>query len=409
MKGIMKQKLLILVPLIFVILAFAAYRIFLSDGTENLEVVEVKKGKFELYVVSMGELVAHESTDILIPDVLLNRSVRIRHMAINDLVREGTEVEKGDYVATLDPSVVEERIKSTQETLDMLTGNFEKAGMDSSLNLSDARDAIRQSRESVLDKEVRVEQSVYESKAVQRQAQIELEMAKRSLEQKKRNYRQQTRKNEIKIRRIQDQIRQEERHMEILLQLKADLRITAPARGVVVYARDYGGDKIKVGSRVSRWNPRIAILPDLSTILSETYVKEIDVNKISLGMPVKIAIDAFPGEEFSGIVRTVANIGQEMPGQFLNGFKVEVEVDPDGFGLLPGMTSTNRFIIQAMDDQLMVPRAAVFVDQSQQIVYKKTPLGVVRQEIETGGENDEEVRVLDGIEEGDKVLLSPPN
>ncbi|WP_462318940.1 efflux RND transporter periplasmic adaptor subunit [Marinilabilia sp.] len=404
----MKQRLLILIPVVFVILAFLGYRFFLSEDVDETDLVEIKKGKFELYVVSMGELEAHESKDILIPEVLLDRTIRIRHIGINDLVREGTEVEEGDYVATLDPSEVEENIKNSQETLDMLNGNLENARMDSSLNLSDARDAIRQARDNVLDKEVKVEQSVYESKAIQRQVQIELEMAKRSLEQKKRNYQQKKRKNEISIKRIEGKIKQEEEHMQTLLQLKKDLVVQAPARGVVVYARDWGGDKIKVGSRVSRWNPRIAILPDLSTILSVTYVKEIDVTKIREGMPVKISIDAFPGEVFDGVVKTVANIGKEIEGQFLNGFKVEIEVDPHGVDLLPGMTSTNRFIIESMDDQLMVPREAVFVEDNRQVVYKKTPLGVVREEVKTAGENEEYIRILEGVKEGDKVFLTPP-
>ncbi|WP_016778824.1 efflux RND transporter periplasmic adaptor subunit [Anaerophaga thermohalophila] len=404
----MKQRLWILLPLVLVILAFIGYRLFWADETDGVEVAEVIRGKFEQYVTSIGELEAHKSTDILIPDVLTDRTVRIRDITINDLVREGTEVEKGDYVATLDPSGVEEHIKSTRETLDMLEANLEQARMDSSLNLSEARDAIRQAKDNVLDKEIKVEQSVYESKAVQRQAQIELEKAQRNLEQKKRNYRQLKRKNEISVQRIEEQFRQEENNLKILMQLKSDLIIRAPASGIVVYVREWNGEKRKVGSTVSRWDPRIAILPDLSTILSVTYVKEIDVTKVYVGMPVKITIDAFPEEEFNGTVRTVANIGKEIEGQFLNGFKVEIEVDPKGFELLPGMTSVNRFIIREMDDQLMVPREAVFVEGAEQVVYKKTPLGIVKQEVETGGENDEFIRIVKGLNEGDKVVLTPP-
>lgn len=405
----MKQRLLILLPLLFVVLSFVGYRFFLADDTEEIKTAEVEKGRFELYVVSMGELEAHESTDILIPDVMQDRTVRIHRIEINDMVREGTEVEKGDYVATLDPSEVEEHIQSTQETLDMLYNNLENAKMDSSLNLSDARDAIRRSEENVLDKEIKVEQSQYESEAVQRQARIELEKARRALERNKRNFRQQKRKNEVSIERIEENIHQEEEHMEVLHQLKEDLHITAPAPGVVVYARDRRGDKVSVGSNVSRWNPRIAILPDLSTILSVTHVKEIDVTKIEEGMPMKIKIDAFPGQEFDGEVRSVANVGQEMSGQFLNAFKVEIEVESDDYDLLPGMTSTNRFIIHSVEDQLMVPREAVFVEDGQEVVYKKTPLGPAAQEIETGGENEESIRILEGVQEGDEVLLNPPD
>jgi multidrug efflux pump subunit AcrA (membrane-fusion protein) len=404
----MKRKLLLLLPLFVIILIFLGYRFFMADTVDKDEMVVAEKGRFEYYVVSMGELEAHESKDIMIPDVLLNRTVRIRQIAINDLVREGTEVKKGDYVATLDPSEVEEHLKSTQETLDMLYANLENAKMDSSLNLTDARDAIRRSHDNVLDAEVKVEQSVYESKAVQRQAAIELEMARRQMEQKKRNYQQQKRKNELSVRRIEDNIRQEEQQMETLQQLKRDLVIKAPSGGVVVYVREWDGEKKKVGDMVSRWDPRIALLPDLSTILSVTYVKEIDVNEIHEGMAVKITIDAFPEEEFNGVVRTVANIGQEIEGQFLNGFKVEIEVNPNGFDLLPGMTSTNRFIIQAIDNQLMIPRDVVFVEENEQVVYKKTPLGIVRQEVKIEGENEKMVRVTEGLSEGDKILKHPP-
>ena len=404
----MKRRLWIFLPLALVVLAFVGYRIFMTDETDDAGVVEVIRDKFERYITSMGELEAHRSTDILIPDVLRGDAVRIRQIVINDLVKEGTIVEKGDYVATLDPSEVEDYIKRVNEDIDMFAANLEKAKMDSSINLSQVRDEIRQALDNVLDMEVKVEQSVYESKAVQRQTQIQLEMAQRKYEQKKRNYQKQQRKNELSVRRIENRLKEEKEQLEVLLQLKSDLVVTAPAAGVVVYVREWNGEKRKVGARVSRWDPRIAILPDLSTILSVTYVKEIDVTNVKVGMPVKIKIDAFPKEEFDGRVRTVANIGKEIAGQFLNGFKVEIEVDPKEAGLLPGMTSVNRFIIQEMEDELMVPREAVFVKDSFQIVYKKTPLGVVRQKVETGGENDEFIRILDGVDEGDKLVLTPP-
>jgi multidrug efflux pump subunit AcrA (membrane-fusion protein) len=405
----MKQRFYILIPLVFVLLAYVGYRLFLSDVGDDIELAEVEYGRFDLYVVSMGALEAHESVDILIPNILRDRSVRIYRIEINDLVREGTEVEKGDYVATLDPSEVEEEIKGSQEDLDRFTIDLEKARMDSSLKLSDARDAIRRSLDNVLDDEIKVEQSKYESEAVQRQAEIDLEKARRALQQGRRNYTQEQRKHELHVGRIQRRIRDEEKDMKMLLELKSDLRITAPSKGVVVYARDHRGNKRKIGSDVSRWDPRIAILPDLSTMLSITYVKEIDVTKIEEGMPVKISIDAFPGEEFNGEVVSIANIGQSIAGEFLNGFKVEIQVNSEGFDLLPGMTSTNRFIIQSMENQLMVPREAIFIENNREIVYKKTPLGVVEQEVETGGENEKQVRIVDGLKRNDKVLLQAPS
>lgn len=404
----MKQKIILLIPLILVVGSFIAYRFLTAENENQPDFARVEKGKFELTVVSMGDLEASQSKDILIPEPFQDRSVDIRWVEITDIVREGTLVEKGGYVATLDPSEVEEKIKQTQESIDMFLVQLENARIDSSINLSDARDAIRQSRDNVLDKEIKVEQSIYESKAVQRQTQIEYEMAQRSLEQRKRNYIQQQRKHETWIKRYQEKIAREQQRMAVLQQLKEELVVRAPSAGVVVYARDHDGNKIKVGTRVGRWSPQIAILPNLSTILSVTYVKEIDIMKVNFGMPVKIAIDAFPNQEFNGKVVKVANIGQDIPGQFLNGFKVEIEVDPGKFDLLPGMSATNLFVVFSMEDQLLIPRPALFIEDTMTFVYKKAGLNVERQEVTTGGENENFVRITAGLESGDKVLMHPP-
>lgn len=408
----MKKNLWQLVlPLVLVVLTLVIYALATREKEKEPDVVRVEQGLFEIIVSGTGELEAMESTNITIPDVLEDRSVRIRSIAINDIVREGTVVAPGDYVATLDPGDVEERIRSTEDAFEMYRNNLDNAKIDSSLVLSDARDEIRQARDLVLDQEIRLEQSVYESEAVQRQAQISLETAKRSLEQRQRNYSQLVRRHEMFIERAAENLKEQEDQMTVLQQLKRDLRITAPSNGLVVYARDGNDEKIRVGSYVSRWSPLIATLPDLTTLQSVVYVKEIDVSKVTPGLPVRVRIDAFPDQEFSGVVTRVANVGQEVPGEFFNAFKVEVKMSLNGEVLLPGMTSTNHIIVESDRDALIIPRLAVFDDpELGSFVYKREGLsGVVKQQIRTNGENDLSFRLSEGLSAGDRVLLHPPS
>lgn len=408
----MKKNLWQLVlPLVLVVLTLVIYALATREKEKEPDVVRVEQGLFEIIVSGTGELEALGSTNITIPDVLEDRSVRIRSIAINDIVREGTVVEKGDYVATLDPGDVEERIRSTEDAFEMYRNNLDNAKIDSSLVLSDARDEIRQARDLVLDQEIRLEQSVYESEAVQRQAQISLETAKRSLEQRQRNYSQLVRRHEMFIERAAENLKEQEDQMAVLQQLKRDLRITAPSSGLVVYARGGNDEKIRVGSHVSRWSPLIATLPDLNTLQSVVYVKEIDVSKVTPGLPVRVRIDAFPDQEFSGVVTRVANVGQEVPGEFFNAFKVEVKMSLNGEVLLPGMTSTNHIIVESDRDALIIPRLAVFDDpELGSFVYKREGLsGVVKQQIRTNGENDLSFRLSEGLSAGDRVLLHPPS
>ncbi|MDG5799737.1 HlyD family efflux transporter periplasmic adaptor subunit [Marinilabiliaceae bacterium ANBcel2] len=399
----------LVIPFALVVVSLIIYSIITGD-VEEPDYVRVEEGTFEVVVSANGRLEALKSTQISIPDVLQERRIRIRHIEINDIVREGTVVERGDYIATLDPGDVQDRLDNAYETLERIENNLENAALDSSLVLSRARDNIRRAQDDVYDREIELEQSAYESEAVQRQAQIALETAERKLEQERRTYQQERRRHNTRIRRYQEQLDDHTSYIEMLEQLRRDLYITAPSNGLVVYARDHGGNKVRAGSNVSRWQPMIATLPDLSTLQSEVYIPEINISKIKSGLDVRIRIDAFPEETFSGVVSRVANVGQDMPGEFFSAFKVEIEVDPNGKMLLPGMSSSNRIVVESVEDALMVSRMAVFSsDECESFVYKREGMSVVKKEIKTGGENDNHYLIKEGLQKGDRVLLTPPS
>jgi multidrug efflux pump subunit AcrA (membrane-fusion protein) len=366
--------------------------------------VRVTKGTFETYITEIGELKAEKSLDIMVPEVLFRRELDIWELKILDIVEEGKIVKKGDHVATLDPTNVVEELKDVNTRLDDYYNRLETAKLDSSLSLSSSRDNIQKAKDLVLDKEIKVEQSVYESKAVQRQARLELDQAKRSLERAIRNLEQQKRKHEKYINRYNEKIKKYERRKGLYLKLQSELNITSPADGMIVYGWSYDGP-IRAGSRVGPWSPLIATLPDLSTLMSEIKVKEINIAKIALGNKVRISIDAFPDKIFTGIIVKIANIGQEIPGEYQNGFKVEVKLDPYHEDLLPGMTTTNTIITGTWEDAVMVHKKAVFGNDSVKYVFKHSGLSTEKQEVVTGGENEEFFRIISGLKEGDEVVI----
>lgn len=375
-----------------------------KSGSEKSESVKVVKGVFETYITEVGELKAEKSLDILIPEIAFRRELDIWQLKILDIVEEGKIVKKGEHVATLDPTDVEEEMRNNEKKLDDYLNRLETARLDSSLTLSAARDAIQKAKDVVLDKEIKVEQSVYESKAIQRQAKLELEQARRSFDRSKRGFEQKRRKLRISIERYNIKIKKYEHRKELYLQLRSQLDVKSPSDGMIVYGMGYDG-KIRVGSHVGRWAPLIATLPDLSTLMSEIYVKEVNIAKIALGNTVRIKIDAFPDKEFTGKIITIANIGQEIPGEYQNGFKVEVKLDPYHVELLPGMTTTNQIVTGTWDDALMVPKDAVFGNDSIKYVLKSSGLNTEKQEVVLGGENEEFFRIVSGLEEGDVVMI----
>ncbi len=373
-------------------------------SNESYREVRVQKGVFETTVFAMGELKAQKSLDITIPDVSKERVLRIWELKIMSIVEEGKVVKKGDEVARLDPTGVQERLTEVNDRLSEIYTHVEDAKIDSSLTLVAAREAIQKRKDQLMDAELKVLQSSYESKAIQRQSQIEYEKAERSLAKAKRDLTINMLKHKKRITRNQKEVNNLEYRKGLYEQLMSELVIKSPSDGMVIYARSYDG-KVKVGSRVGRWDPLIATLPDLNTIISEIQVKEIDISKVALGQAVKIKIDAFSQKTFVGEIISIANVGQDLPGDFQNGFKVIVKMSDYEETLLPGMTTSNTISTNRLDDAVFVEKLAVMGNDSLRYVIKKDGLSLVRQEVEIGQENELFYSVVKGLNEGEKVLV----
>jgi len=89
-----------------------------GEKTEYLK-VKVEKGEFEILVTTTGELQAENSEDITAPQKLrTSRHLRFGQIKIQDLIPEGTVVEEGEYVATLDRSDALNRLKDIEDELE---------------------------------------------------------------------------------------------------------------------------------------------------------------------------------------------------------------------------------------------------------------------------------------------------
>jgi HlyD family secretion protein len=367
----------------------------------------VMRGPFEILVYSSGQLEAQNSEDIVVPDNLRDREIRIYEIKITDLVEEGTVVESGDYVATLDQKAVEEALAAAREELEQAYNEFEDAKLDSNLTLSNFRDQIINAREEVEEKQIVLEESVFESPAVIRKAEMDHDKAKRKLQQEIQGYELKKRQAESKVERKKIELRQLENRVNKLNDVYHSLVITAPKAGMVIYGKDRTREKIKVGSTVSPWMPVIATLPDLSSMLSITYVNEIDISRVQIGQMVTLGIDALPGLSLEGEVVVKANIGQPMPKSDAKVFEVKIRVFGDVGDLKPAMTTSNLIQTGYFTDTIFVASEAVFANDSMQFVYLDRG-GIVKQVVDLGDQNENFFMVGRGLREGDVVLLTEP-
>jgi multidrug efflux pump subunit AcrA (membrane-fusion protein) len=178
---------------------------------------------------------------------------------------------------------------------------------------------------------------------------------------------------------------------------------------MVIYVREWNGKKKGVGSQWSPWDPTVATLPDLTQMESDTYVNEVDVRKISVGQKVQISLDADATKKLEGTVTHVANVGEQKPNQDSKVFEVKIEIAKADTTLRPGMTTANAIETASIPNVLSIPLEALVTEGGYAYVYKKDGRSVVKQMIETGTMNDNEIIVKRGLDKDDRVLLSVPS
>ena len=390
------------------VLLLVLYLFFAKGETDSTQVtVNVKRGTFNSVVFSSGQLESEKSASIEIPEKLKDRNLRIYELAITNMIDEGTWVDSGDYVATLDHKAVEEQIKLAQDEMDKTLSEYEDGKIDSNLNLSNQRDVIVNAQLDVAEKKIIMEESVYESPSIQKKAGMDSDKAARKLEQEKRAYVLKTQQEENKVQRRYINYRQVLERSQELDKLFNSLEVRAPKTGILTYLKFPWGEIMKTGSKVGPYNSTIATIPEMTNLISRTYINEIDISKIKIGQKVKLGIDAFPDKQLSGQVLTVANIGQAMPNSDAKVFEVKIKIYGVDKDLKPAMTTSNGIEAGTFADTIMVASDAVFENDSLKYVYKglKKP---VKQIVWLGDENENHVLIKKGLKVGDVVWLTEP-
>lgn len=148
--------------------------------------------------------------------------------------------------------------------------------------------------------------------------------------------------------------------------------------------------------------------PDLTQMESDTYINEVDVRKVSVGQKVQITLDAEPTKTLQGTVTSVANVGEQRPNQDSKVFEVKIQVLEADTTLRPGMTTANAVETASIPNVLSVPLDGVMSEGGFSYVFKKDGNHVVKQMIEPGTTNDNEIVVKRGLTKNDHVLLTVP-
>ena len=398
-----KRRLYILISIVTIFIVILIVIFNSGEKTTEMITADVEFGDFQINVTTTGELEAKNSEKILGPTGL--RNFRIWEIKIEDIIPDGTVVDSGDYVASLDKTELANKLKDKEIDVEQFETQFIKIQLDTTLELRQARDELINLKYNLEERQIAVDQSIYEPPATRRQVQIDMDKANRAYHQAQSNYIIRKDKKIAEMQEISASLRKARQEYDKMKEIENSFRIYAPKSGMVIYRRRWDGQKQGIGSSVGVWDPVVAELPDLTTMQSKTYVNEIDISKVSVGQDVEVGVDAFPDKTYTGFVTEVANIGEQLRNTNAKVFEVIIEVHEYDSILRPAMTTKNMIITDIIDSVLFIPIECVHANDSMTYVFVN---GRKRQVI-IGKSNENDIVVREGLSVREEVSLSIPN
>lgn len=176
--------------------------------------------------------------------------------------------------------------------------------------------------------------------------------------------------------------------------------IIAPISGTVTQAEPLPGDQISMNQLAFR-------VDDLSTLLVDVQVSEVDINNVSLNQPATLTLDAIPNQTYHGEVVEVSQAGDTSSGAV--NFTVTVQLMDADISVKPGMTVAVNIVTKQIKDQLLVPNRAVRSANGQRVVYILKNGQIQPVNVSLGASSDSQSVVTGGqLKEGDLIVLNPP-
>lgn len=175
--------------------------------------------------------------------------------------------------------------------------------------------------------------------------------------------------------------------------------LRAPFAGVIARVH------VAQGERVGPNQP-VVTLADPTSLRVVAEVDEIDIPRLRVGQPVTVRFDAFPTRPVSGTVEHIAYTALAQRGSTT--FPVTVILEENDLPVRPGMNATVTVEAQRLSGVLIVPLRAVRYAGPEAFVVRRR--GQVEEEVPVvvGGDDGVNVAILDGVDEGDVIVLPEP-
>jgi HlyD family secretion protein len=203
---------------------------------------------------------------------------------------------------------------------------------------------------------------------------------------------------------------QVEQSNAVLAQAEEDLRnatIVSPIDGVVLSRDREAGDAVSSILTMGSNATLIMNVGNLRAVYVKGKVDESDIGQVYFGQPAKIKVESYKDQSFAGAVTKISPMGVEKDN--VTTFEVRVSISNESRKLMAAMTANAEIILEERKGVLAVPEGAIIYkrDRSTEVEIPDAAVesGKKRVSVVTGISNGSKMQIVNGISEGQQVIL----
>jgi HlyD family secretion protein len=380
----MKKPLIVIgVLVVLALVIWASLRDSGPRGTD-VEVQAVELRTISSRVKATGEITPETRVDI---------SAKVVGEIINLPVVEGQDIRSGQLLLEIESDLYEAARNQARAAVRQAEVSVRRQ----EVQLADARRTIRRTKELIVDGLVSQE-ALDTAQLALDTAMVEVEAQKHAVDQ----YR-------SALQRTEDDL--------------ARTTIRSPMDGTVIQLNAEQGETVVPGS-TNLPGSVIMTVADMSVLLAEVEVSEVDVVNVALGQEAEVKVDALGTEPQKGHVVEIATSGRRDPTQGTIRFRVKVALEDPDPSLRPAMTAKVDILTATSEDAITAPIQAVVkrtLDDEGEEVKGTAAKGIEESEVvyvisdgeasiravETGISDNLYVEIVKGLVDGEEVIVGP--
>lgn len=363
-------------------------------GLDAAKTVTVERGTMVKSVVATGKVEPITKIEV---KSKANGIIKALRVNIDSVVNEGdvlAELDKDQLLAQVrgaEANLLAARAALTGAEAQLAKNQVEAEGPD----VAFARRAYERSR------------SLHEQKLLPQSSLDDAQSAVEVAENKRRAAESQLVVSRAKVAEAAAQVAQAKAAADRAAEDLANATIRAPIRATVL-TRD-----VELGSPVSSIlnlgaNATLVMtLGDIDQVFVRGKVDEADIGRVQLGQPARIRVETFKDKVFNGRVTLISPMGVEKDN--VTNFEVRVSIDNPGKELRSNMTANAEIVLEEHPQSLILPEAAIIYNSEKQafvdVVDPTATTGRTRTSVTLGVSNGTKVQVMQGVKEGDRVVL----